>query len=205
MLKIGICGGTFDPIHYGHLIMAEKIREEFKLDKVLFIPTGHPPHKAISQITDARHRLCMVEEAVKSNPYFALSTIEVERDGTTYTIDTLRQLKEIYQDPAELYFMIGADVVFDLLTWKDFTEVFRLCRFIATRRPGFSRQGFAQRVEELERQYGAVIYSTDIPQVDISSTLIRQRVRENRSVKYLVPEGVEAYIQEHGLYSEGNG
>ena len=122
--RIGILGGTFDPIHNGYLIMAEIIRGAFELDRVLFIPSGNPPHKKNQTVTDAEHRYNMVCEALKGNPYFEKSRIEVDREGYTYTIDTLGILNEQYRGIADLYYIIGADVLYDLLTWKDYEKVF---------------------------------------------------------------------------------
>ena len=136
-IKIGICGGTFDPVHLGHLAVAELVRCEFGLDKILFIPSGKPPHKDIDSVTDPIHRLKMVQCAVSTNPGFEAVSIEVERLGYTYTVDTLNQLHELYPEGTEFYYIIGADVVMDLLKWKNAEEVFKLTRFIALMRPGF--------------------------------------------------------------------
>lgn len=199
--KIGILGGTFDPIHSGHLIIAEGIREEFQLDKVIFIPTGNPPHKKLQMVTDAEYRYDMVCEALKGNPYFEESRIEIERKGYTYTIDTLNVLKEQYKGVARLYYMIGADVLFDLLTWKDYEKVFKTCEFIAALRPGSDREKFRKQISYLETSFCAKINQADIPLIEISATMIRDRVKEGKSLRYLVPEAVEVYIKSKGLYS----
>jgi nicotinate-nucleotide adenylyltransferase len=198
--RIGISGGTFDPIHLGHLILAEGIREAFQLDKVLFIPSGKPPHKEASEVTDPEHRYAMVGEAVTSNPCFAGSRLELDRYGYTYTIDTLRQLKETYGSETELFFMTGADVVWDLTTWKSIAEVFELCEFVTALRPGYDRQAFHRQVDFLKATHGARIHTVEIPLIGVSSTDIRMRVRNGNSIKYLVPEGVERYIMSKGLY-----
>lgn len=198
--KIGILGGTFNPIHNGHLIMAEEIRETFRLDKVLFMPSGNPPHKTGGEVIDKEHRFNMVCEAVKGNDFFEESRIEVEREGYTYTIDTLRKLKTLLKDNVLLYYIVGADVLYDLSKWKDFELVFRECEFIAALRPGFESEGFEGHIKYLETKYHAKIKKAYIPLIDISSTEIRKRVKEGRSIKYLVPERVEKYIKENKLY-----
>lgn len=198
--RVGISGGTFDPIHYGHLIVAEQAREKFNLDRVLFIPTGNPPHKNAFEITEAGYRFNMVESSVRSNRFFEASRIEIDRKGHTYTVDTLNQLREIYGQAAGLYFIIGADVVFDLLTWKKAEEVFKQCEFIAVLRPGFEEKSFRERIYYLKKEYSAVIHTMEALQIEISSTEIRRRIREGLSIKYLVPECVEEYIAGKGLY-----
>jgi nicotinate-nucleotide adenylyltransferase len=198
--KIGILGGTFNPIHCGHLIIAETVRESFGLDRVLFIPSGIPPHKSYIELTGAEHRYCMVECAVRSNPYFEASRIELDRTGYTYTVDTLISLKSIYGDKTSLYFIIGADVINELTTWKDYESVFRLCGFIAVNRPGYDVKTALDDIERFDMQFGASIKILDAPQVDISSTGIRDRVKADKSIKYLVPECVEEYINKNRLY-----
>ncbi|TYQ15934.1 UNVERIFIED_CONTAM: nicotinate-nucleotide adenylyltransferase [Acetivibrio alkalicellulosi] len=199
-VKIGVLGGTFDPIHNGHLIIAERIREEFKLDKVLFIPSGNPPHKTKQKVTQCNHRLNMVCEALKGNPFFEVSSIEIKRMGYTYTVDTIEELRGFLGDNACIYYLIGADVLFDLLTWKDYESVFKTCEFIATLRPGNETDDFAKQIMYLESTFQAKINKADIPLVEISSTEIRQRVNEGKSIKYLIPESVEKYIKDNKLY-----
>lgn len=200
--KIGISGGTFDPLHFGHLIIAEEIRESFGLDKVIFIPTGLPPHKDISKVTSAMHRFNMVDIGVKSNPFFEVSSIEIDRPGYTYAIDTLKQLKTRYGDKTNLYFITGADVISGLLTWKDYEEIFKLCEFIAVMRPGFKRTRIFEDVEKMRIKYGAAIQLSEAPLIGISSTIIRNKVKEKKSIKYLVPEPIEDYIYKNGLYNK---
>jgi len=198
--KIGISGGTFDPVHHGHLIAAQEIRERLELDKVLFIPVGLPPHKKNQRVTEPEHRYNMVLEAIRSNPFFEASRIEIDRGGYTYTIDTLLNLKVIYGDDTRLFFIIGADVVPELVTWKRFEEVFKLCEFVAVNRPGSQREGFFESVRYLKERYSAIIHTIMLPSIEISSTDIRNRVKNGRTIKYLVPESVEKYIYENGLY-----
>lgn len=199
-LKIGISGGTFDPIHHGHLIMAQEIGEKLELDRVVFIPVGHPPHKPGSSVTDAFHRFNMVREAVGSNPLFEVSGIEVERPGYTYTVDTLEELKGRYRSDSEFYFIIGADTISQLVTWKRYRKVFAMCRFAAVMRHGFDRKKILGEVQCLEDSFSARIELIDAPLIEISSTDIRERVKKGRSIKYLVPERVEEYIRENSLY-----
>ena len=198
--KIGIFGGTFNPIHFGHLIVAESVRESFGLDRVLFAPSGIPPHKSYDEVTGAEHRYAMVECAVRSNPYFEASRVEIDRTGFTYTVDTLNSLRTLYDNAAELYFLIGADVINELITWRNYREVFDLCSFIAVKRPGCDVRSAESGIEQLKERYNASISMIEAPLVDISSTSIREFVREHRSIKYLVPECVEEYIVKNGLY-----
>lgn len=198
--KIGILGGTFNPIHYGHLIIAESVRENYRLDRVLFMPTGLPPHKQDSEVTGAEHRFEMVQCAIRSNEYFEASRIEIDRAGFTYTIDTLISLKDVYGKDTTIYFITGADVIPELVTWKDCSRVFGMCEFIALLRPGYERKAFVDEIDSLKSGYGAVINITEAPMADISSTDIRERIRKGRSVRYLVPPCVEEYIYDHKLF-----
>jgi len=198
--KIGILGGTFNPVHSGHLIVAEAVREEFRLDRVLFIPAGTPPHKSKNEVADAYHRYNMVKCAVGSNPYFEASRLEIERLGYTYSIDTLTSLKALYPEKTDFFFIIGADVVPELVTWKDYGKVFQMCSFIAILRPGNDREAFKHNIDELTGIYQANIITAEAPLVDISSTGIRERVMDGRTIKYLVPDCIEKYILDNGLY-----
>ncbi|MDF2524348.1 MAG: nicotinic acid mononucleotide adenylyltransferase [Clostridiales bacterium] len=201
--RVGISGGTFDPIHYGHLITAEHIREKFELDKILFIPAGTPPHKDINQVTESEHRYNMVCSAVNGNPAFEVSRVEVDRKGYTYTVDTLSQLQQSYGRETEFNFIIGADVVSELLTWKDPERVFGLCNFIAVFRPGYEMKQFLEQIEYLKKSYSARIKTINVPLIDISSTEIRSRVKSGLSIRYLVPHEVEQYIYKNKLYHGG--
>ncbi len=201
-LKIGICGGTFDPVHTAHLAVAELVKSEYGLDKVLFIPSGMPPHKDLKNVTEPGHRLKMVQCAVCSNPGFEAVSMEIERSGYTYTVDTLKELHSIYPKGTEFFYIIGADVVMDLLTWRNAREVFALTSFIAVMRPGFSDDDFNSRLAELKENYNANINCMEIPLLDISSTYIRERVKEGKSIKYLVDHKVLEYIVENNLYKK---
>ncbi|NLK86202.1 MAG: nicotinate-nucleotide adenylyltransferase [Clostridiaceae bacterium] len=200
MSRIGIMGGTFNPIHIGHLIAANDVQEKFGLDKVLFIPSGQPPHKPDSEVTDQEHRFEMVRLAVASNACFEASRIEIDREGYTYTVNTLLELKKRYGEETSFYFIIGADVVPELKSWREFEKVFRLCEFVAVMRSGFSERSFYSEIQQLEAGYGARIHPVQSRLIDISSTEIRERCMNGASIKYLVHESVEGYILENGLY-----
>lgn len=197
--KIGIMGGTFDPIHIGHLVTADAVRIEYRLDKVLFIPAGNPPHKQGSQVTPTLHRYIMTAMATYSNPFFFVSAIEMERPGPSYTIDTIRHLYEHYGGQAKLYFITGADAVGDLPTWNNIDQLLDLCDFVATTRPGC-----VSAIDDVIRHFGAKgaerIHRLTTPELEISSTDIRDRVKKGRSIKYIVPESVENYIIKEKLY-----
>ena len=198
--KIGILGGTFNPVHCGHLIIAEAVREGYSLDTVLFIPSGQPPHKPDGEVIDGEHRYEMVRRAVASNRFFEASRSEIDWKGYTYTVNTLMALGEKYGADTRLYFIIGADVIPELTTWREFEKVFGLCEFIAVLRPGNERTAFEEGIRRLAEKYAARIHSIEAPLVDISSTSIRERCAGGKSIKYLVPEGVEEYIHSEGLY-----
>lgn len=199
-LKIGICGGTFDPIHLGHLAIAELVRCDLNLDKVLFIPTGMPPHKDLNAVTNPIHRLNMVKCAVEGNGYFEAVDIEIKREGYTYTVDTLMKLHQLYPQGTTFYYIIGADVVMDLLTWKRPEEVFVLTKFAAVMRAGYLDNDFLERIKLMRKSFDIDILIVEAPLIEISSTSIRERVNKNQSVKYLVSDCVDAYIKDNNLY-----
>lgn len=198
--RIGIMGGTFDPIHYGHLVAAEVVRAEFGLDKVIFIPAGRPPHKQSQSITGSEHRYCMTVLATSSNPDFEVSRIEVDKNELTYTINTVKDLKRIYGENSEIYFITGADAVLELLTWYKIRELLTLCKFIAVTRPGFDKRDLEQKVAEITSKYDGEIICIEVPLLAISSTDIRERHRNGKPIKYLLPEAVEEYIEKNQLY-----
>jgi len=200
-MKIGIMGGTFDPIHIGHLILAERVRDSKELDQVIFIPTGVNPLKKDKNISSSVHRLEMLRLAIESNPYFSISTIEIERGGLSYTIDTLRALRVKYKDD-DLYFIIGSDIIFQLEKWKDFKELFKLCKFILVDRPGNEYKEIDEKIQEININYQLSFERITLPLMDISSSDIRNRVKSKKSIKYLVPTNVEDYIKKHKLYLE---
>ncbi|MCC3867615.1 nicotinate-nucleotide adenylyltransferase [Terrisporobacter mayombei] len=200
-LRIGILGGTFDPIHYAHLATVEFIRGKYNLDKVIFIPSGNPPHK-FWNITDKKDRYEMVVLATVKNENFLVSDMEIKKVGKTYTIDTLRELKKAYPT-CELFFITGADAICDIEAWKDVAENFKLATFIAATRPGISLLRAQDYIEKLENKYNAKIINVYVPSLDISSTYIRDQLNLGKSVRYLIPESVESYIKEKGLYNFG--
>lgn len=197
--KIGIMGGTFDPIHVGHLVTAEAVRIDYGLDKVLFIPAANPPHKQDLQVTPAFHRYIMTVMATYSNPHFFVSAIEMERSGPSYTVDTLEELNRQYGGNADFYFITGADAVRDLPSWKNINQILDLCHFVATARPG-SYSALDEVIKLLGQKGRERIYQIANPELDISSTDIRERVKKGRSIKYIVPESVENYIFKEALY-----
>jgi len=198
--KIGIMGGTFDPIHYGHLVTAEAARDKFCLDKVIFVPSGNPPHKKDKKISLGVDRVNMTVLATANNPYFEVSDIELKREGYTYTVDTLKGFIDIYGKETEFYFITGADAVMEILTWKDVSTILKLCRIVSAYRPGSDINKFKSMVDELERVYRSNIHMIEVPALAISSTDIRQRVKRGVTIKYLLPEKTEKYILEKGLY-----
>lgn len=202
IVKIGIMGGTFNPIHNGHLIVAEDVRVKCGLDRVLFITSGQPPHKPNSEVIDANHRYEMVCRAVSSNPFFEASRIEIDRSGYTYTVNTLQQLRTEYGVGTDFYFIIGADNIPELITWKEYERVFQMCEFIAILRPGHDWPALEAEIKSYEEKFGARIYLVDSRLIDISSTEIRERCKRGKSIKYLVPDEVEEYILENSLYKE---
>lgn len=194
-------GGTFDPIHYGHLVTAEGALWQYGLDEVVFVPTGHPWMKEHKQVAPAEHRYLMTVIATASNPRFSVSRIEVEREGPTYAVDTLQELRRSAEEEVELYFITGADAILEIFQWKDPEEVLSLAHFIAATRPGYDLARFKEAAPP-EIVGHARISMMDIPALAISSTDVLRRVRDGEPIRYLVPEGVEAYIHKTGLYRE---
>lgn len=198
--KLGIMGGTFDPIHFGHLVTAEAARKEFGLERVLFLPSGTPPHKNPQGVSDAEHRYMMTVLATLSNPYFDVSRVDIDREGISYTVDTLRILREQYGDDTELYFITGADAILEIMRWKSSDELLQLAQFIGATRPGFELDSIPPETKAWLDQYPDRVHMIKVPALAISSTDIRERVRSGNSIRYLVPEPVEHYIRRNGLY-----
>ena len=198
-LRIGIMGGTFDPVHYGHLVAAEGARYSFSLEKVIFVPAGAPPHKPGQLITDPRVRYRMTCLAVASNPFFCASDMEVEREGPSFTIDTVRSVMRRHPQ-TRVYFITGADALLEISTWKDFNILLSICNFVAATRPGYRLMELKEKLGPLPDSLKQNISYMEVPALAISSTDIRQRVREGRPIKYLLPESVENYIFENNLY-----
>jgi nicotinate-nucleotide adenylyltransferase len=187
-MKIGILGGTFNPIHIGHLILAEEVREKLGLGRIIFVPAYLPPHKENSDIAPAEIRFAMIKLAIKGNKYFTVSDIEIKRDGRSYTIDTVRQFKELYLHD-ELYFIIGSDLLNYLDDWKDLSEIIKMVKFIVATRPGYPLE-----------KIPSYISTIPIRAVDISGFEIRNAIKKNASFRYLVAESVFQYINKKGLY-----
>lgn len=202
-IRLGIMGGTFNPIHYGHLVTAEEARIQFSLEKVIFVPTGDPVHKRDKRALSAEDRYLMTVIATSSNPYFTVSRIEIDRPGPSYTIDTVKKIGELYRD-AKIYFITGADAVWEIITWKDPEELFRYCDFIAATRPGYSLKKFEDmhvltHLAEDKKKLPQVNIM-EIPALAISSTDIRKRVKTGHTIRYLVPEGIWSFIYKSGFY-----
>ncbi len=197
--KIAIMGGTFDPIHYGHLVAAETVRAEINAEKVLFIPTGRPPHKNNETIAHDEHRYLMTVLATASNPYFNVSRIEIDRSGLTYTIDTIKSLKQICPD-TEIYFITGADAINEILTWKDPEELLKMCKFVAVTRPEYNKDKLIANIKNYEDKFKVDLTFVEVPALSISSTDIRNRIISEKPIKYLLPDEVEQYIIKFGLY-----
>ena len=213
-MNIGLFGGTFDPIHWGHLRSAEEVREAFGLDRLLFIPAAMPPHKTKGAATPARDRLKMVRLAIAKNPGFAASSVEVNRPGKSYSIDTLRYFAGRTKKRDALYFILGRDAFKDIGSWKDFRKIFPLCHLIVTSRPGSgdsptlrgipiaARKLFCYdpKTKSFRHQSGTTLHTIKLTDIAISASDIRARVRNRKSIRYLVPAEVEAYIRRKGLY-----
>lgn len=190
--RVGIMGGTFDPIHNGHLVCAEEARVQFGLDEVLFIPAGSPWQK--DDVSGAEDRYMMTMLGTSSNDHFSVSRSEIDRGGPTYTLDTLLALKQFYAEGVQLFFITGADAVIEILSWKDPEAVLSAASFIAATRPSYDLAKLS------DPRFGGRVQVMQIPALEISSTDIRERVRQGRSVRYLVPREVGAYIDSRALY-----
>lgn len=195
--RLGIMGGTFDPIHFGHLVAAEEARVQYELEHVVFMPTGRYEHKEARQYVSPEERYTMVVIATASNPYFSVSRLEVDRESPTYTIDTVRAVSEAYGG-AELYFITGADAVLDITSWKDYERLADFCRFIAVTRPGYDLSDLRAIVSTDDRT--PKIDAIEVPALAISSTDLRHRVGEGRPIRYLMPDSVANFIRKSGFY-----
>ncbi len=201
--RIGIFGGTFNPIHMGHLIMADEVCKRHHLSKIIFMPAYIPPHKYVDDLAEAQHRYEMIKAAIGNKSKFEVSGLEIIREGKSYTIDTIQEILNHYGEDSEIFLIMGADSLNELELWKEIKKLSQLCHFVIVNRPGFKTEASARLVEiigstsisDLER------LRIEISPVDISSTNIRERVNDGVEIKGLVPECVEAYIKEHGLYS----
>ena len=197
-VRLGIMGGTFDPIHNGHLVAAEVAMGEVGLDLVLFMPAGSPAFKQDRSVTSAESRYAMALLATADNPQFLASRFEIDREGITYTADTLRLLRAHYGDACHLYFISGADAIADILSWRDAEELSWLATFVAATRPGYDLAGTQWRLEGSGLDFD--VRYLEIPALSISSSYLRQRVREHKSIRYLTPDAVVGYVAKRGLY-----
>lgn len=188
-MRIGILGGTFNPVHIGHLILAEEAHLKLNLDKVIFVPSFIPPHKEIDPKVKPKDRLKMVQLAIADNPHFDVSKFEIESEKKSYSIDTLKEFRKKYGDKSQLYFITGSDSLKDLFSWKDINDIFKISKFIVANRPGYPVNNVPEEVETVV-----------ITPIEVSSEDIRKRIKEGRSIRYLVPEKVHKYIEEHKLY-----
>jgi nicotinate-nucleotide adenylyltransferase len=212
--RIGLFGGSFNPVHTGHLRAAEEIREHFSLDKVVFIPAHISPHKPAATRDSARHRLAMLERAIKRNRHFTVWDVEFNRPGMSYSIETLRYFREAFPEAAAPFFIMGIDTFMEIESWKNYRDLFALCNFIVMTRPGYTLPAADRLIpphlagafsfHQDERRYGHAsgcsVFIADIPGLAISSQDIRRRTAEGRSITYLVPDAVEDYIREQNLY-----
>lgn len=224
-MRLGIMGGTFNPIHYGHLAAASEVCETLALDTIIFVPAAIPPHKDQAEIIDPQHRLLMTTLATLSHPRFQVSSVELARPGASYSVETIAELKQIYREPLAVYFILGIDAFLDIASWRQPDVVLRSCHMIVTSRPGYRLQeAMYGPLERLSQLYPGIafemtegqgtsltsgfrvvgtpyqIFLQEITALDISSTRIRQRVKLGHTIAYLVPETVERYIHKQQLY-----
>jgi len=200
---IGVIGGTFDPIHTGHLIIAQEAHTRLGLDSVVFVPAGQPPHKLECAITDPEHRFEMVRLAIADNAHFSVSRIDLDREGPCYTVDTIGLLQRKWGANTRIYFMIGADSLSELPGWRQPERLLRLCQVVAVARPGYQMD--LRALDRLLPGAASLIQLLDAPTLDISSTGVRRRVAEGLAIRYLVPTTVERYILENRLYHSPRG
>jgi len=201
-MRLGILGGSFDPVHLGHLVMAEACREQLKLDEVWFVPAGHPPHKTDRELAPAKSRTEMIEFAVAGIPEFQISNIELKKETTSYTVETLEQIAA--EDPdRKLFLLIGADSLQDFPNWKQPERIAELATIVAVNRGRQDPPG----MEEIEQKLGLDVVDRirviTMPGIELSSTDIRHRIRSGHSIRFLVPKAVEAYLNEHQVYNPG--
>jgi nicotinate-nucleotide adenylyltransferase len=190
--RVGVMGGTFDPIHHGHLVAASEVADRFDLHQVVFVPTGHPWQKLDAKVSSPEDRYLMTVIATASNPQFTVSRVDIDRDGPTYTVDTLRDLREQFGKKSEMFFITGADALGKILSWKDAEQLFELAHFVGVTRPGFT-------LSDAHLPTDAVTL-VQVPALAISSSDCRARVAAGQPVWYLVPDGVVQYIAKHKLY-----
>lgn len=197
-IKVGIMGGTFDPIHFGHLVVAEEAYTSLNLSEVIFVPTGNPPHKKFKIVTPAEDRYIMTCMAIVDNPHFKISKIEIEREGTSHTIDTLREMRHWYlPKEVEFFFITGIDAVLQMTSWKEPSAIAKIAHIVAASRPGYN----ISQLESLPEDIREAVIPLEIPLLAISSTEIRRRIAAGQSIRYFLPWTVEHYIYKKNLYS----
>ncbi len=201
--RIGILGGTFNPVHLGHLFIAEHARVEMDLDMVLFIPTGVPYMKNNKEILPSNIRMQMLEMSIASNPYFATSDIEIKREGNTYTYETLEELHQIYPN-AKIFFLVGADCLFTIERWYQPQRIFDNCILLAANRNDVPQAELLEKTQYLEDTFKAKVILLDVPQIDISSTKVRENVKLGKSIRYMVADDVRDFILQNNFYQEVN-
>ncbi len=197
--RIGILGGTFDPIHVGHLVVAEDCWYQLGLSEVIFVPVGEPPHKRGRSVSAAVDRVAMVELAITGNPHFRMSRADVDRPGTSYSVDTVRTIRSEVGSDASLFFIIGGDSLIDLPSWHQPNVLLELCQVVAVNRPGYPRFDLSQLESVVPRARDRIIH-LEVPSLDLAASDVRRRVAEGRPIRYLVPESVRSYVEERGLY-----
>ncbi len=213
-MHIGIFGGTFNPVHYGHLFVADMARDAFSMDRVLFVPSSLPPHKNTVPVANAEDRLKMVGIAIEDNPDYDVLDVEIKRKGRSYSIETLRYLKDRYGTQTDISFILGWDSFKDIVTWKDYKELFTLSNFVVVSRSGHNEMSIHECLPvEVSRDFcyddkkklymhtsNHFIVYLDTPLIEISSTMIRERLAQGRTVRYFMPRGVGEYITRHSIY-----
>ena len=218
IVRVGLFGGTFNPVHWGHLRSAEEIRERFNLEQVIFIPTNISPHKESHVLVSPQHRLTMLNLALDGNSFFVASDIELKRAGKSYSIETVNYFKQTAQEEWSPFFILGVDAFLEISTWKKYQELFSLCNFIVMTRPGYEIQEVQHLIpHQVKKEFSYCpderrfihrsqfsIYLAEITAIDISSQAIRTQVKNRRSIAYLLPHAVESYIEEHALYVQGD-
>lgn len=202
-MKIGILGGTFDPVHYGHLLMAEICREELQLDEVRFLPAGNPPHKPDRRISDAHARADMLQLAVSGYPEYTVDRREIRREGPSYTVDTLTEFRAQLPD-AELFFLMGADSLHDFLTWKDPEKISELATIVAVNRPGWDLPSVDSVKELVGEKIATNVTLVQMPGADLSASELRRRISSGLGLRFMTPRAVEAYLVQHSIYADLN-
>ena len=198
--RIGLMGGSFDPIHYGHLVLAEEMRSKLSLDKVIFIPVGRAPHKSAEHMTKPRQRYDMAMVATLDHLKFEVYASEVERDEVTSSFETVSRIVDTSAPEDEFFFIAGADALMELESWRSIEVLLKMVTFVGAARPGTDQEILIQKMAQLRQRYGASVRIVELPELEISSTDLRQRIRLGQSVKYLMPESVALYIEKHKLY-----